>query len=94
MPQMWAELAASPLIFFSRFPCRKRKIHMYKEAVQAAQQAELEAKQALIPVQEYSPGSPQPREPALQEERAGEVLVQWKDGTVTTLYKESSEDAM
>ncbi|XP_005025570.3 organic solute transporter subunit beta [Anas platyrhynchos] len=73
---------------------RKRKIHMYKEAVQAAQQAELEAKQALIPVQEYSPGSPQPREPALQEERAGEVLVQWKDGTVTTLYKESSEDAM
>ncbi|XP_035191814.1 organic solute transporter subunit beta [Oxyura jamaicensis] len=73
---------------------RKRKIHTYKEAVQAAQQAELEAKQALIPVQEYSPGSPQTREPALQEERAGEVLVQWKDGTITTLYKESSEDAM
>ncbi|KFP65265.1 Organic solute transporter subunit beta, partial [Cariama cristata] len=34
---------------------RKRKIHMYKEAVQTAQQAELEAKQALMPVQEYSP---------------------------------------
>ncbi|NXI70765.1 OSTB protein, partial [Anseranas semipalmata] len=73
---------------------RKRKIHMYKEAVQAAQQAELEAKQALIPAQEYSPTSSRKQEPVLQDERAGEVLVQWKDGTVTTLYKERSEDAV
>ncbi|NXK51060.1 OSTB protein, partial [Chauna torquata] len=73
---------------------RKRKIHMYKEAVQAAQQAELEAKQALLPVHEYSPSIPQKQEPVPQDERSGEVLVQWKDGTVTTLYQEMSEDAM
>ncbi|NXC44564.1 OSTB protein, partial [Penelope pileata] len=73
---------------------RKRKIHMYKAAAQSAQQAELESKQALIAVPEYSPDSPQMREPVPQDERAGEVLVQWKDGTVTTLYKEASEDAM
>ncbi|XP_040455783.1 organic solute transporter subunit beta [Falco naumanni] len=72
---------------------RKRK-RMYREAVQTAQQAELEAKQALMPVQEYSPAEPQKQEPAPQEQRSGEVMVQWKDGTVTSLYTERSEDAI
>ncbi|KFW65360.1 Organic solute transporter subunit beta, partial [Pygoscelis adeliae] len=65
---------------------RKRKIHMYREAVQTTQQAELEAKQALMPVQEYSPAELQKQEPVLQDQRSGEVVVQWKDGTVTSLY--------
>ncbi|XP_009581577.1 PREDICTED: organic solute transporter subunit beta, partial [Fulmarus glacialis] len=70
---------------------RKRKIHMYKEALQTAQEAELEAKQALMPVQEYSLAE---QEPVLQDQRSGEVMVQWKDGTVTSLYTERSEDAI
>ncbi|OXB77648.1 UNVERIFIED_CONTAM: hypothetical protein H355_002957 [Colinus virginianus] len=73
---------------------RKRKILMYKEAAQAAQNSELESKQALLTMPEYSPGSLQKQEPLPQDERPGEVLVQWKDGAVTTLYKEASEDAM
>ncbi|NXJ06514.1 OSTB protein, partial [Odontophorus gujanensis] len=73
---------------------RKRKILMDKEAAQAAQNSELESKQALLTMPEYSPGSLQKQEPLPQDERPGEVLVQWKDGAVTTLYKEASEDAM
>ncbi|XP_065498275.1 organic solute transporter subunit beta [Caloenas nicobarica] len=71
---------------------RKRKIHKYKEAVQGAQQAELKAKQALIPVQEYSPAEPQKPEPP--DQKSGDVMVQWKDGTITSLYTETSEDAI
>lgn len=67
---------------------------MYKEAAQAAQNSELETKQALITVPEYSPESPQKPKPPPQDERSGEVLVQWKDGTVTSLYRETAEDAM
>eukprot|EP00076_Gallus_gallus_P025255 XP_015147742.1 organic solute transporter subunit beta isoform X1 [Gallus gallus] len=73
---------------------RKRKIHKYKEAAQAAQNSGLESKQALLTVSEYSPESLQKPEPLPQDERSGEVLVQWKDGTVTTLYKETADDAM
>ncbi|NWX49143.1 OSTB protein, partial [Steatornis caripensis] len=73
---------------------RKRKIHMYREAVQTAQQAELEAKQALMHVQEYSPDEPRKQELEPQDPRSGEVMVQWKDGTVSSLYTERSEDAM
>ncbi|NXY75687.1 OSTB protein, partial [Glareola pratincola] len=72
---------------------RKRKIHMYREAEQTVQQAELEAKQALMPVQEYSPAEPQKQEPVPQGQRSGEVVVQWKDGTTTSLYAERPEDA-
>ncbi|KAM7102617.1 organic solute transporter subunit beta [Ciconia maguari] len=67
---------------------RRRKIYMYREAVQTAQQAELEAKQALKPVQEYSPAELRREEPVPQDERSGEVVVQWKDGTFTSLYTE------
>ncbi|KFP12779.1 Organic solute transporter subunit beta, partial [Egretta garzetta] len=65
---------------------RKRKIHMYREAVQTTQQAELEAKQSLMPAQEYSPAELRKQEPVPQDQRSGEVVVQWKDGTVTSLY--------
>ncbi|KFP56044.1 Organic solute transporter subunit beta, partial [Cathartes aura] len=73
---------------------RKRKIHMYREAVQTAQQAELEAKQALMPMQEYSPAELRKQELVPQDQRPGEVVVQWKDGNVTSLYTERSEDAL
>ncbi|NXY47477.1 OSTB protein, partial [Ceuthmochares aereus] len=73
---------------------RKRKIHMYREMVQAAQQAELEAKQALMPVQEYTPGELRKQEPMLQDQRSGGVIVQWKDGTITSLYTGSTEDVI
>ncbi|NXN67042.1 OSTB protein, partial [Himantopus himantopus] len=73
---------------------RKRKIHVYRKAEQTTHQAELDAKQALMPVQEYSPAELRKQEPALQEQRSGEVVVQWKDGTVTSLYTERSEDAI
>ncbi|XP_064932816.1 organic solute transporter subunit beta [Columba livia] len=66
---------------------RKRKIHM-----QSPQQAELEAKQALMPVQEYNPAKPQKPEPP--DQKSGDVMVQWKDGTITSLYTEASEDAI
>ncbi|NXW42978.1 OSTB protein, partial [Nyctiprogne leucopyga] len=71
---------------------RKRKIHVYKEAVQRAEQAELEAKQALTPLQEYSLAEPHKEEPLPQDQRSGDVVVQWKDGTVTSLYAERSEE--
>ncbi|XP_054692193.1 organic solute transporter subunit beta [Grus americana] len=73
---------------------RKRKMHMYRGAEQITQQAELEAKQALMPVQEYSPAEPQKQELVPQDQRLGDVVVQWKDGTVTSLYAERSEDAI
>nr|XP_013813061.1 PREDICTED: organic solute transporter subunit beta [Apteryx mantelli mantelli] len=73
---------------------KNRKRKMYKEAVQAVEQAELETKQALMPVQEYSHADPQKQELLPKEERSGEVLVQWKDGTVTALYTERSEEAL
>ncbi|KFV90741.1 Organic solute transporter subunit beta, partial [Eurypyga helias] len=73
---------------------RKRKIHMYMEAMQSSQEAEVEAKQALMPVQEYSPDEPQKQELGAQEQRSGDVVVQWKDGTVTSLYTEKFEDAL
>ncbi|XP_069722500.1 organic solute transporter subunit beta [Phaenicophaeus curvirostris] len=69
---------------------RKRKIHEYREMVQTAQQAELQAKQALM----YSPGELRKQEPMLQEQRSGGVMVQWKDGTITSLYTGSTEDAI
>ncbi|KAM8997993.1 organic solute transporter subunit beta [Ara ararauna] len=73
---------------------RKRKSRMCSTAVQADQQAELEAKQALVPVNECSPNEPRKEEPVPQDQRSGEVVVQWKDGTVTSLYTEKSEDAL
>ncbi|NXP29032.1 OSTB protein, partial [Scytalopus superciliaris] len=72
---------------------RKRKI-MSREAVQTPLQAELDTKEALIPVQGYSPAKPQKQEPVPQDQRAGEVVVQWKDGTTTSLYTDRSEEAI
>ncbi|NXC36908.1 OSTB protein, partial [Campylorhamphus procurvoides] len=68
---------------------RKRKI-MSKEAVQTP----LDAKEALIPVQRDSPAEPQKQEPVPQDQRAGDVVVQWKDGTITSLYTDMSEEAI
>ncbi|NXA79929.1 OSTB protein, partial [Thryothorus ludovicianus] len=73
---------------------RKRKILVNREAAQSTQEAELDAKQALMPVQEYSPAEPLKQEPGPQEQRPGDVMVQWKDGTVTSLYTEMSEQAI
>ncbi|KFP90421.1 Organic solute transporter subunit beta, partial [Apaloderma vittatum] len=72
---------------------RKRKTHMYRETVETMQEAELEGKQALMPVQGYSPAETQKQELTPQDQRSGEVVVQWKDGTVTSLYSAASEDA-
>ncbi|NXK97218.1 OSTB protein, partial [Formicarius rufipectus] len=72
---------------------RKRKI-MSREAVQTPLQAEMEAKEALIPEQGYSPSEPQKQEQVPQEQRAGQVVVQWKDGTITSLYSDVSEEAI
>ncbi|NWV78752.1 OSTB protein, partial [Dasyornis broadbenti] len=73
---------------------RKRKSLMNSEAAQTPQQVDLDAKQALMPVQEYSPAEPQKQEPVPQNQRPGDVTVQWKDGTVTSLYTEMSEEAI
>ncbi|NWY01475.1 OSTB protein, partial [Nothoprocta ornata] len=71
---------------------RKRKVQV--ESEHAAEPAELEAKQALVPVQEFGRADPHKQELLPKEERSGEVLVQWKDGTVTTLYTERSEETL
>ncbi|NXT96795.1 OSTB protein, partial [Anhinga rufa] len=68
---------------------RKRKIHTYGEALQTTQEAELEAKQGLMSVEEYSPAKLGKEELVPQDGRLGDVVVQWKDGTVTSLYTES-----
>ncbi|NXH15759.1 OSTB protein, partial [Bucco capensis] len=75
---------------------RKRKLQKQQAVAQTPQQeAELEAKQAMMPVQqENSSAEPGKQEPLPQDQRSGEVLVQWKDGTITSLYTERSEDAM
>ncbi|NXR25658.1 OSTB protein, partial [Cinclus mexicanus] len=73
---------------------RKRKILMKGGAAQTTQEADLDAKQALMPVQEYSPDKPLKQEPGPQDQRPGDVVVQWKDGTVTSLYTEMSEEAI
>lgn len=67
---------------------------MNGDAAQTTQQADLDAKQALVPVQEYSPAEPQKQEPGSQDRRPEDVMVQWKDGTVTSLYTEMSEEAI
>ncbi|NXP83289.1 OSTB protein, partial [Ramphastos sulfuratus] len=73
---------------------RKRKLLTYQVA-QMALQAELEAKQALMPMQqENSPAELKKQEPVPQDQRSGDVVVQWKDGTVTSLYTEIPEDAI
>ncbi|NXX45918.1 OSTB protein, partial [Tricholaema leucomelas] len=73
---------------------RKRKLLAYQVA-QMAPQAELEAKQALMSVQqENSPAELKKQEPVLQDQRSGDVVVQWKDGTVTSLYTERLEEAV
>ncbi|NXF00952.1 OSTB protein, partial [Smithornis capensis] len=73
---------------------RKRKILMNREELQTVPQAELDAKQALIPAQEHSPAEPQKQELLPQDQRPGEVMVQWKDGTITSLYTGISEEAI
>ncbi|NXM34996.1 OSTB protein, partial [Oxyruncus cristatus] len=73
---------------------RKRKILMSRNTGQTSLQAELDAKKALIPVQEYRPAEPQKQNPVPQDQRPGEVMVQWKDGTVSSLYMDSSEEAI
>lgn len=70
---------------------RKRKIVLKGDA-QSTQEADLDAKQALMSVQEYSPAKPLKQEPGPQNQRPGDVVVQWKDGTVTSLYTETSEE--
>lgn len=75
-------------------PCRKRKILLNEGAAQTTQEADLDAKQALMAVQEYSLAEPLKQEPEPQDRRPGDVMVQWKDGTVTSLYTEMSEEAM
>ncbi|NXR06298.1 OSTB protein, partial [Semnornis frantzii] len=73
---------------------RKRKLLTYQVA-QMAPQAELEAKQALMAMQqENSPAELKKQEPVPQDQRSGDVVVQWKDGTVTSLYTEMPEDAI
>lgn len=64
------------------------------EAAQATQEGDLDAKQALMPVQEYSLTEPLKQEPGPQNQRPGDVMVQWKDGTVTSLYTQMSEAAI
>ncbi|NXH37234.1 OSTB protein, partial [Myiagra hebetior] len=73
---------------------RKRKMLVNGEAAQSTRQADQDAKQALMPVQEHSPAEPQKQEPGPQDRRPGDVTVQWKDGTVTSLYTEMSEEAV
>ncbi|NWQ61651.1 OSTB protein, partial [Neopipo cinnamomea] len=73
---------------------RKRKTLVSRNAGQTPQQAELDAKKALISVQEHRPAEPQKQEPVTPDQKAGEVVVQWKDGTVTSLYTDSSEEAI
>ncbi|XP_056355887.1 organic solute transporter subunit beta [Oenanthe melanoleuca] len=73
---------------------RKRKILMKGGGAQSTQEADLDAKQALMPVQECIPAQPLKEEPGPQGQRPGDVVVQWKDGTVTSLYTEMSEEAI
>lgn len=71
---------------------RKRKILVNGETAQPTQEADLDAKQALMPVQEYNLAEPLKQQPGPQ--RPGDLMVQWKDGTVTSLYTETSEEAI
>ncbi|NXP14974.1 OSTB protein, partial [Thinocorus orbignyianus] len=73
---------------------RKRKLETYGGAEQMVPQPELEAKQALMSMQECSLAEQQKQEPVPQDQRSGDVVVQWKDGTVTSLYSERSEEAI
>ncbi|NXN18572.1 OSTB protein, partial [Indicator maculatus] len=74
---------------------RKRKLLTNQEVAQMAQKAELESKEALMPVQqENSPAEQEKQEPVPQDQRSGDVVVQWKDGTVTSLYTDRPEHAI
>ncbi|XP_038003356.1 organic solute transporter subunit beta [Motacilla alba alba] len=73
---------------------RKRKTLVNGETAQTTQEADLDAKQALMPVQEYNLAEPLKQQPGPQDQRPGDVMVQWKDGTVTSLYTEMSEEAI
>ncbi|XP_038275483.1 organic solute transporter subunit beta [Dermochelys coriacea] len=71
---------------------RNRKIILMCE--QAAKPAEPEAKPHLVDLKEDNNLNPFTQDLLPKGQRPGEVLVQWKDGSVTALYAEKSEEDM
>ncbi|XP_014461566.2 organic solute transporter subunit beta isoform X1 [Alligator mississippiensis] len=71
---------------------RKRKILLYKKAAEATLSAETGVKQVFMPVMEQSDLNPLTQDLLPKEQKPGDVLVQWRDGTVTALYADNSED--
>ncbi|XP_019389360.1 PREDICTED: organic solute transporter subunit beta [Crocodylus porosus] len=72
---------------------RKRKILLYKKAAEGALLAETRVKHVFMPVGEQSNLNPLTQDLLPKEQKAGDVLVQWRDGTVTALYADKFEDA-
>ncbi|XP_074863214.1 organic solute transporter subunit beta [Carettochelys insculpta] len=72
---------------------RKRKMTaMYKQATGPAKPADPEAKPAFVDLKEDSNLNPLTQRLMPVEHKPGEVLVQWKDGNVTTLYADMPEE--
>ncbi|CAM4530212.1 organic solute transporter subunit beta [Lepidochelys kempii] len=71
---------------------RNRKIILMCE--QAAKPAEPEAKPPFVDLKEDNNLNPFMQDLLPKGQRPGEVLVQWKDGSVTALYAEKSEEDM
>ncbi|EMP41669.1 hypothetical protein UY3_01064 [Chelonia mydas] len=80
------------LLLFVSLPIRNRKIILMCE--QAAKPAEPEAKPPFVDLKEDNNLNPFTEDLLPKEQRPGEVLVQWKDGTLTALYAEKSEEDM
>lgn len=82
----------SPLTSLLFLPPRKRKILLYKKAAEATLSAETGVKQVFMPVMEQSDLNPLTQDLLPKQQKPGDVLVQWRDGTVTALYADNSED--
>ncbi|KAM7151953.1 organic solute transporter subunit beta isoform 2-T4 [Macrochelys suwanniensis] len=72
---------------------RNRKIIlMYAQAAEAAKPAEPKTKPPFVDVKEDNNLNPLTQDLLPKGQRPGEVLVQWKDGNVTALYADKSEE--
>ncbi|XP_014432106.1 organic solute transporter subunit beta isoform X2 [Pelodiscus sinensis] len=71
---------------------RNRKIILYKQSADAEKPSEPEAKPPFVHLKEDSNLNPLTQTLIPNQQRPGEVLVQWKDGNVTTLYSDKAEE--
>lgn len=81
-----------PLFFRRR--CRNRHTVLLNapKGDESTQTDEAEMKQASLPLKEGGDAGPEAENLLPKAQNSGEVVIQWKDGNVTTLFAEVPEE--